>query len=120
MFDADLIVSVAQRSGEVRLSTEACQRRGELVTALLEELGLPGVRVEGHFAYVQGRLARYRVHLGSAAIHIEPGNYLGIVPAGWGQRHEQLFLPFADEGDSKASEVISKLLLLVHDDKIRF
>lgn len=119
MRDADLIVSVAQRSGEARLSAEAYQRRGELVTALLEELGLPGVRVEGHFAYVQGRLARYRVHLGSAAIHIEPGNYLCIVPAGWGQRHEQLFLPFADEGDAKTSEAISKILLLLNDDKIK-
>lgn len=119
MRDADLVVSVAQRSGEARLSAEAYQRRGELVTALLEELGLPGVRVEGHFAYVQGRLARYRVHLGSAAIHIEPGHYLCIVPAGWGQRHEQLFLPFADEGDTKTSEVIRKILLLVNDDKIK-
>jgi hypothetical protein len=89
------------------------------VTALLEELDLPGVRVEGHFAYVPGRLARYRVHLGRAAIHIEPGNYLCIVPAGWGQRHERLLPPFADEGDAKTSEVISKILLLVNDNKIK-
>ncbi len=75
--------------------------------------------MEGHFARVRGKLAQYRVHLGSAAIHIEPGHYLCIVPARWGQKHERLFLPFADEGDPKASEVISKVLLLASDDKIK-
>ena len=86
---------------------------------LLEDLGLSGVTTEGHFAYVQGKLSRYRVHLGSAAIHIEPGHYLCIVPGRWGQRHNRIFLPFADQGDSKIAEVISKVLLLANDDKIK-
>jgi hypothetical protein len=119
MRDADLVVSVAQRDGENRLSEEAYQRKGELVKFLLADLGLPGVTIEGHFARVPGKLARYRVHLGSAAIHIEPGHYLCIVPQRWGQRHESLFLPFADRGDAKISEVISKILMLVNDDKIK-
>jgi hypothetical protein len=119
MRDADLIVSVAQRNGEAQLSNEAYARRGDLVRALLDDLGLPGVTVEGHFAHVQGKLARYRVHLGSAVIHIEPGNYLCIVPDRWGQKHEKLFLPFADENDSKTSEVISKILLLLADHQIK-
>lgn len=118
MRDADLVVSVAQREGEGRLSAEAYQRRGELVATLLAELGLPGVTVDGHFARVRGKLADYRVHLGSAAIHIEPGNYLCVVPARWGRRHERLFLPFADEGDAKVGEVVSKVLLLANDDRI--
>ncbi|MBI5932036.1 MAG: DUF4132 domain-containing protein [Chloroflexi bacterium] len=121
MRDADLIVSVAQweRDNAGALSPESYQRRGELITTLLDELGLPGVTVEGHFAYVTGKLAKYRVHLGSAVIHIEPGNYLCIVPDRWGKTHEKLFLPFADGYDTKASEVISKILLLVADDKIK-
>jgi hypothetical protein len=53
------------------------------------------VRVDGHYAYIDGKLAKYRVHLGSAVIHIEPGNYLCIVPDRWGKKHESLFLPFA-------------------------
>jgi hypothetical protein len=118
MRDADLVVSVAQREGEGRLSAEAYQRRGELVATLLAELGLPGVTVDGHFARVRGKLADYRVHLGSAAIHIEPGNYLCVVPARWGRRHERLFLPFVDEGDAKVGEVVSKVLLLANDDRI--
>jgi hypothetical protein len=119
MRDADLVVAVAQRAGEAVLSSEMYQRRAELLRALIDDLGLPGVTTEGHFAFVRGKLAAYRVHLGSAAIHIEPGHYLCIVPANWGSTHQQLFLPFADDGDSKISEVISKVLLLVHDDRIR-
>lgn len=121
MRDADLIVSVAQweRDNAGVLSPESYQRRGELITTLLDELGLPGVTVEGHFVYITGKLAKYRVHLGSAVIHIEPGNYLCIVPDRWGKNHEKLFLPFADGYDTKASEVISKILLLVADDKIK-
>ncbi len=118
MRDADLIASVAQVEGAGALSAEGYARRGELVTALIEELGLPGVTVEGHHAIVQGKLARYRVHLGSATIHFDPGTYLCIVPDNWGRKHKKLFLPFADEGDRKISEVISKILLLLQDDRI--
>ncbi len=119
MRDADLVVAVAQREGERVLSKEAYESRAQLITALLDDLGLPNVRTEGHFAYVTGKLADYRVHLGSAVIHIDPGNYLCIVPAKWGMTHEKLFLPFADEKDGKISEVISKILLLIADDKIK-
>ncbi len=118
MRDADLVVSVAQRDGAVRLSPEGYQRRGELVQALLTELGLPNVTVDGHFARIQGRRADYRVHLGSGAIHIEPGNHLCIVPASWGTDADGLFLPFADEGDRQVSIVVSKILLLAQDDQI--
>lgn len=119
MRDADLVVSVAQRDGDAGMSNERYQQRGDLVLALLDDLGLPGVRVDGHHAHIEGKLAKYRVHLGSAVIHIEPGNYLCIVPDRWGKKHDNLFLPFADEGDSKISEVISKILLLLADDKIK-
>lgn len=119
MRDADLVVSVAQREGEASISNETYQRNGELVLALLDDLGLSGVTVKGHFAYIEGKLALYRIHLGSATIHIEPGNYLCIVPSGWGQTHEKLFLPFTDTEGSKLSEVISKIFLLLADDKIK-
>ncbi len=119
MRDADLVVSVANSAGEALLSSEMYQHRAEVLRTLVDDLGLPGVRTEGHFAYVMGKLATYRVHLGSAAIHIEPGQYLCVVPAKWGKTHSALFLPFADQGDNKISEVISKVLLLANDDSIR-
>ncbi len=122
MRDADLVVSVAQEAQggrETYFSQEMYVRTGELVSALLSDIGLQGVTVDRHFAYVQGKLARYRVHLGSAAIHIEPGSYLCIVPANWGQTHEKLFLPFVDDSSGKISEVISKILLLLNDNQIK-
>lgn len=118
MRDADLVVAVAQQGEAAQISSETYQRRGDLILALLDDLDLENVRVEGHFAYVTGTLASYRVHLGSGVIHIEPGNYLCIVPDRWGQRHENLFLPFAAEDDPKISEIISKVLLLLADRNI--
>jgi hypothetical protein len=91
----------------------------ELVRALIQDLSLTGISLEEHFAYVQGKLAKYRVHMGSAVIHIEPGSYLCIVPEGWGKEHKDVFLPFSDAGDRKTSEVISKIFLLMNDDKIK-
>jgi hypothetical protein len=119
MRDADLVVSVAQRGEGGLLSDEAYERRGELVTALIEDLDLPRVKIDGHFAKVKGKLAKYRVHLGTARIHIEPGNHLCVVPVTWGKRHPKLFLPFAHEDDPKVSEIISKVLLLTFDDQIK-
>jgi hypothetical protein len=40
------------------------------------------------------------------------------MPDKWGKTHEKLFLPFTDD-DFKTSEVISKILLLLADDKIK-
>ncbi|GCE18794.1 DUF4132 domain-containing protein [Dictyobacter kobayashii] len=121
MRDADLIISVAhtQRDGSHSFSNEFYTRRHELIETLFADLNLPGVTVEGHFAHIQGKLARYRIHLLTAAIHIEPGNYLCIVPQNWGQKTSSLFLPFANEDDPKLSEVISKILLLLADDQIK-
>jgi hypothetical protein len=118
MRDADLFVSVAQRAGETRLSQETYQQRGDLIRTLVADLGLANVTVAGHYAQIQGKLACYQVHLASAAIHIEPGHHVCIVPERWGKR-QKLFLPFSDGSDSKISEVISKILLLTNDDKIK-
>lgn len=115
--DADLIVSVAF-TGETAShagSAETIQRRAELVQALVADLGLANVRCEGHHAHITGSRARYRLHLGSGVIHIEPGNYLCIVPAG--KPADDLYLPFADS-DTRTSEIISKLFLLLDDGAI--
>lgn len=115
--DADLIVSVAF-TGETSThagSAEVIQRRAELVQALVGNLGLANVRCEGHHAHITGSRARYRLHLGSGVIHIEPGNYLCIVPAG--KQADDLYLPFADS-DARTSEIISKLFLLLDDGAI--
>jgi hypothetical protein len=112
MRDADLLVSVAHAADGYSTSNETLQRRAELVDELIQGLGLRNVRCEGHFLHITGQRANYRIHLGSAAIHIEPGNYLCIVPAS--RSFTELYLPFADT-DQKMAEVLSKMFLLLDD-----
>lgn len=117
MRDADLVAGVAQvTEDDQRWSTELAQHRREIVTALIGALGMSNVSCKDNFAFVQGTLGDYRIHLGSGAIHIVPGNYLCIVPAG--KKEESVYLPFSDT-DSKMQEIISKVLLLSNDDKIK-
>lgn len=112
MRDADLLVSVAHAADDYSTSHETVQRRAELVGELIQGLGLRNVKCEGHFLHITGQRANYRIHLGSAAIHIEPGNYLCIVPAG--SHATEFYLPFADT-DKKMAEVLSKMFLLLDD-----
>lgn len=112
MRDADLLVSVAHAADGYSTSNETLQRRAELVSELIEGLGLQNVKCAGHFLHITGQRANYRVHLGSAAIHIEPGNYLCIVPAE--ASVAEFYLPFADT-DKKMAEVLSKMFLLLDD-----
>ncbi len=119
MRDVDLVVSVAALDSADRpYSTSTVASRGELLAVLVADLGLASVTVDGAFARVQGKLAQYRVHLGSGSIHIEPGNYLCVVPDSAATRsNPQLFLPFADE-DVLTRVILSKVLLLAADDRI--
>lgn len=121
MRDVDLFCSVARKSEDRAWSEQTFERMRELVDSLVEAGGLQGVRTEGHFAHVVGRLASYRVHLGSGSVHLDPGNYLCIVPAEQAEEEhkEGLFLPFLDDGERKTREVISKIVLLANDDRIR-
>ena len=57
------------------------------------------------------------VHLGSGVIHQEGGAMLNILPV-HSQKRGKLFLPFVDE-DPKTAEILSKIVLLAEDKKIR-
>lgn len=116
MRDVDLVASVAYTGDAVQTSTETLQRRAELVTELIAETGLAGVRCEEQFVHVAGKLASYRIHLGSGNIHIQPGNYLCVLRAQ--QRDASLYLPFVDT-DLRMAEIVSKIYLLMKDDKIK-
>lgn len=64
---------------------------------------------------VQGRLATYRIHIGSANIMVEPDNrFLCIVPSG--RDRTKVFLPF--DGDTTLGLILSKINLLAADDRI--
>ncbi|MEU4620375.1 DUF4132 domain-containing protein [Actinoplanes sp. NPDC023801] len=118
MRDLDLVVSVAGTEPERWSSPAGARSRADVLTALIAELGLTRVAVDGTAAVVRGSRATYRVHLTSGSIHVEPAGYLCVVPAGFGATaHRRLFLPFADE-DRMTSVILSKVLLLAEDEKI--
>ena len=118
MRDLDLVVSVAHVGG---VDPEASQSTTEMRAALLREamnlLKLDNVRVEKNHALVEGTLANYNVHLGSATVHRQPGGFLCIVPV-HSQHRGRVFLPFVDD-DPRTAEVISKVLLLAKDGEIK-
>jgi hypothetical protein len=92
MRDLDLAVSVAHTTG-TWWSPSSITNRAALLAALVADLGIPGVTVDGHVARVEGSRAAYRVHLGSGSIHLDPGGYLCVVPAGFAARpNARLFL----------------------------
>ena len=118
MRDLDLAVSVAGTEPSGYASPFRAPSRAQLLAALIEDMALDRVIVEGASAVVRGSRATYRVHLTSGSIHLEPGGYLCIVPASFGgTAHRQLFLPFADE-DRMTSVILSKVLLLNEDEHI--
>ncbi|WP_432107520.1 DUF4132 domain-containing protein [Streptomyces sp. AA1529] len=118
MRDLDLVVSVAGTVPEAYQSPAQAVGRAQLLAALVADLGLARVAVEGHTAVVRGTRATYRVQLTSGSIHVEPAGHLCVVPASFGTTaHRRLFLPFADE-DRMTSIILSKVLLLAEDEQI--
>lgn len=118
MRDLDLVTSVAHRGGvDPEATASTVEMRGALVRETCELLSLSNVEVAGHHAVVQGSLARYSIHLGSAGVMVLPGSAIPIV-AVHSQYRGRLFLPFADD-DPRTAEVLSKVLLLARDTEIR-
>jgi hypothetical protein len=99
------------------LST-AAQNRRDIIAELLPRLTLADVaHLEGRFLVVQGRLRRYKIHLGSGNILMAPNDqYLCIVPDRTPPSAEP-HLPF--EGDNMLALIFSKAFLLARDDEIK-
>jgi hypothetical protein len=99
------------------LTQATAQTRGQLLLELAPLLGVQDrVHIDGHFAVVDGRLGRYRIHLGTSSIYMEPSRHaLCIVPAK--KEARRLLLPF-EEGDYMTSLVFSKVLMMFDDDRI--
>lgn len=118
MRDLDLVVSVAHVGG---VDPEASQSTTEMRAALLREmmdlLKIENVRLEKSHALIDGKLATYSVHLGSAVVHRQPGGYLCIVPV-HSQHRGRIFLPFVDD-DPRTAEVMSKVITLAKDSEIK-
>lgn len=118
MRDMDLVVSVAHRGGvDPEASASTVEMRARLLRETCELLGLKNVRIKDSHALIDGELAHYSLHLGSAGVHRLPGGAVCLVavPA---QHRGRLFLPFADD-DPRTAEVIAKTILLARDSEIQ-
>ncbi|WP_257985535.1 DUF4132 domain-containing protein [Bacillus sp. V5-8f] len=118
MRDLDLVVSVAHAGGvdpEASLST--IEMRIAIVNESLKFLKLDNVTVEKKHALIKGTLGDYSVHLGSGTVFKQAAGALNIIPV-HSQHRGRIFLPFLDE-DPKTAEILSKIILLAQDTKIK-
>jgi hypothetical protein len=118
MRDLDLVVSVAHRGGvDPEASASTVEMRAALLRETCQLLKITNIRIKEPHVLIDGDLANYSIHLGSANVHRLPGGSLCILPV-HAQHRGRLFLPFADD-DPKTAEVISKTLLLARDREIQ-
>ena len=118
MRDVDLAVSVAHVGGvDPETSHSTIEMRKVILAFNMELFGLSNVTFEGTHAYIEGKLSSYSVQLGSGVIHTAAGAMVHILPV-HSQQRGRVFLPFIDE-DPKTAEILSKILLLARDEKIR-
>jgi hypothetical protein len=110
--------------------TESAKTRKAVLERLIPRLKIaPRCELTDKFLRVRGDIRRYKVHLGSGNILMEPNDqYLCIVPArggavpaggarsGGGGADGKVFLPF--EGDTTLSVILSKAFLLADDANI--
>ncbi len=118
MRDMDLAVSTAHAGGidpEASLST--MEMRSAIAGELCRLMKLKNVRFTGSHAIIDGKLARYDVHMGSGVVHAEAKGMIAILPV-HSQQRGRIFLPFADD-DPKTAEIMSKIVLLADDRKIK-
>lgn len=118
---------LAERSSEPPVDrsvmhTQNSQRRVHhdqaTLLKLLEELDLTNrVFLENQSARVIGNNHRYRISLQNGTVYLERSNRHLCIVTRSGSAHARLPLPFV-ETSSIINEVISKILLLVHDEQI--
>lgn len=118
MRDMDLVVSVAHVGGvDPEASHSTVEMRTAIATELTKLLKLSNVEFASAHAKIKGSLGNYTVHMGSGVVHKEAKGMMSIIPV-HSQARGRIFLPFADD-DPKTSEIMSKILLLSEDDKIK-
>lgn len=118
MRDIDLVVSTAHVGGvDPEASLTTIELRKVIVEESLRLLKLSNVKLDGNFARIEGKLGEYAVHLGSGMAYKQGTGALHIIPV-HSQHRGRLFLPFMDE-DPRTAEVLSKVVLLAEDTKIK-
>lgn len=118
MRDLDLVVSVAYVGGvDAETSHSTIELRRAIAVELCGLMRLGNVEFLGKHAKIYGKLGEYSVHLGSGMVHAAGKGAVTILPV-HSQHRGHIFLPFAD-GDPKTAEIMSKIILLAADEKIK-
>ncbi len=118
MRDIDLVVSVAHIGGvDPEASHSTVDMRSIIVEELAKLLKLNNVEVKKQHALIEGKLASYSLHLGSGVVHQVGGSMIPIIAVP-SQHRGRIFLPMVDD-DPRTAEIMSKLLLLSEDTKIK-
>ncbi|WP_226001444.1 DUF4132 domain-containing protein [Paenibacillus sp. BJ-4] len=118
MRDVDLVVSVAHVGGvDPEASLTTIEMRSVIVQESLRLLKISNVRLDGNYARIDGTLGEYAVHLGSGGVYKQAKGALHIIPV-HSQHRGRIFLPFLDE-DPRTAEILSKIVLLAEDQKIK-
>lgn len=118
MRDVDMAVSVAHAGGvDPETSHSTVEMRAAIIEFTLPLFRLTNVEIKGSHAHISGKYGEYTLHLGSGVVHKKGGAMINILPV-HSQHRGKLFLPFADE-DPKTAEIITKLLFLAEDGKIK-
>lgn len=99
--------------------TESSETRRAVLQRLIPRLKIADrCSFSERFLLVRGDLRRYKIHLGSGNILMEPNDqYLCIVARQGAPLEERVFLPF--EGDQMLSVILSKAMLLAEDTRIK-
>ncbi len=97
--------------------SDSAQQRQQILETLLPKLAIRDrCRLEERHLWVRGDRGKYRIHLGSGCVLMEPGSrYLCIVRSG--STAADVFLPF--DGDAMLSLILSKAFMLAADTKIK-
>ena len=118
MRDVDMAVSVAHAGGvDPESSHSTIEMRKAIAEFTMPLFRLQNVRFTDHHAIIEGKLANYRIHLGSGVIHQEGGPMIQVLPV-HSQRRGRIYLPFVDE-DPKTAEILTKILFFAEDTKIK-
>lgn len=118
MRDVDLAVSVAHAGGiDPEMSHSTVEMRHAIAEFTMPLFKLHNVSFTDTHAIIEGKKAKYTIHLGSGVIHKMGGPMINVLPV-HSQHRGKIFLPFVDD-DPKTAEIISKIVMFAEDDKIK-
>ena len=118
MRDVDMTVSIAFVGGvDPETGNSTKELRAAIIKCTADLMKFKNVTVSDNFIHVKGSLADYTIHLGSGNVRQVGGVEIPIIPV-HSQHRGKLYLPFMDE-DPKTVEIVSKMVLLAEDNKLK-